>query len=59
MDAHLNGHNQAKAAIDIALMDLIGKHLKMRVCDLLGGAVTEKIPSYYALGIASPEDSGN
>ncbi len=57
MDAQLNGHNQAKAAIDIALMDLIGKHHKMRVSDLLGGAFTEKIPSYYAIGIASPEDS--
>jgi L-alanine-DL-glutamate epimerase-like enolase superfamily enzyme len=57
MDASLNGHNQAKAAIDIALMDLIGKHHNMRVCDLLGGAIGERIPSYYALGIASPEDS--
>lgn len=57
MDANLNGHNQAKAAIDIALMDLIGKHHKLRVCDLLGGAISERIPSYYAIGIASPEDS--
>ena len=57
MDARLNGHNQAKAAIDIALMDLIGKHHKMRVCDLLGGAISEAVPSYFALGIASPEDS--
>jgi L-alanine-DL-glutamate epimerase-like enolase superfamily enzyme len=56
LDANLNGHNQAKAAIDVALMDLIGKHHKMRVCDLLGGAISEKIPSYYALGIASPGD---
>ena len=57
MDASLNGHNQAKAAIDIALMDLIGKQHDMRVCDLLGGAVSERIPSYYAIGIGSPEDS--
>ena len=59
MDGQLNGHNQAKAAIDIALMDLIGKHHQMRACDLLGGAFTEKVPSYYALGIASPEDSAD
>ena len=57
MDARLSGHNQAKAALDIALMDLIGKHHKLRVCDLLGGAISERIPSYYAIGIASPEDS--
>ncbi len=57
MDASLNGHNQAKAAVDIAIMDLIGKHHKMRVCDLLGGAASERLPSYYAIGIASAEDS--
>jgi L-alanine-DL-glutamate epimerase-like enolase superfamily enzyme len=57
MDASLNGHNQAKAALDIAVMDLIGKHHKMRICDLLGGAASERLPSYYAIGIASAEDS--
>lgn len=57
MDAQLSGHNQAKAALDIALMDLIGKHHELRICDLLGGAICERIPSYYAIGIASPEDS--
>ena len=57
MDRQLNGHNQAKAAVDIALMDLIGKHYKARVCELLGGAITEKVPSYYAIGITSPVDS--
>ncbi|MCP4982502.1 MAG: mandelate racemase/muconate lactonizing enzyme family protein [Gammaproteobacteria bacterium] len=57
MDASLNGHNQAKAAIDIAVMDLIGKFHKLRVCDLLGGAIIESVPSYFAIGIASPQDS--
>jgi len=57
MNGQLNGHNQAKAAIDIALMDLIARHHNIRVCDLLGGAFSEKIPSYFAIGIASPEDS--
>ena len=40
MDGLLNGHNYAKAAVDIAVYDLIGKAHGMRVCDLLGGAVT-------------------
>ncbi len=57
MDAHLNGHNQAKSTIDVAVMDLIGKHYKTRVCDLLGGAKCEIVPSYYVIGIASPDDS--
>ena len=56
MDGLLNGHNYAKAAIDIALMDLIGKHYSARVCDLLGGAATERVPSYYATGVGDPAD---
>ena len=56
MDAHLNGHNYAKAAIDMAHWDLMGKVHGARVCDLLGGAVTEKVPSYYAIGIGEPDE---
>jgi L-alanine-DL-glutamate epimerase-like enolase superfamily enzyme len=43
MDGLLSGHNYAKAALDIAVMDLIGKHYGMRVCDLLGGAESERL----------------
>ena len=56
MDNLLNGHRYAKAAVDIAAYDLMGKHLKMRVADLLGGAVTERVPSYYASGIGEPDE---
>ncbi len=56
MDAGLNGHNYAKAAIDIAIMDLVGKHHGIRVCDLLGGATGDKVPSYAALAIGEPDD---
>lgn len=56
MDDHLNGHNYAKAAVDIALWDLAGKHFGARVCDLLGGARQEKVPSYYATGVGAPDD---
>jgi len=55
MDGLLNGHNYAKAAIDIAAMDLVGKHHGVRVCDLLGGATSERLPAYYAVGIGNPE----
>lgn len=57
MNTNLMGHNYAKAAIDIALWDLQGKYYKMRVCDLLGGALTDKIPSYYAIGLESPDEA--
>lgn len=56
MDRLLAGHNYAKAALDIAIHDLMGKHFGLRVADLLGGAATERVPSYYATGIGAPDD---
>ena len=56
MEESLNGHNYAKAALDIALWDLAGKFYDARVCDLLGGAVRERVPSYYATGVGAPDD---
>lgn len=57
MNEHLMGHNYAKAAIDIALWDLQGKHYDVPVCDLLGGAVTDSVPSYYAVGLETPDEA--
>ena len=28
----------------------------MRVCDMLGGAATDRVPSYYALSLGDPDD---
>ncbi|MFC9359309.1 mandelate racemase/muconate lactonizing enzyme family protein [Rhodococcus sp. NPDC057014] len=56
LDRLLNGHNYAKAAIDIAIHDLIGKTHGIRVCDMLGGAITDRVDSYYALSIGDPDD---
>lgn len=56
MDAALDGHAYAKAALDIAAYDLLGKHLGARVAELLGGAVTERVPSYYATCVDTPEE---
>ncbi|MEI9431711.1 mandelate racemase/muconate lactonizing enzyme family protein [Mesorhizobium sp. Cs1299R1N3] len=56
MNGLLNGHNYAKAAVDIAAHDLIGKKLGVRVAEILGGAATERIPSYYASGIGTPDE---
>ena len=56
MDGLLAGHAYAKAAVDIAAHDLVGKHLGVRVADLLGGPVTEQVPSYYATGIGEPDE---
>ncbi|MBP1884462.1 mandelate racemase/muconate lactonizing enzyme family protein [Sinorhizobium mexicanum] len=56
MDSLLNGHNYAKAAIDMAAHDLIGKKLGLSVAQLLGGVATDKVPSYYATGVGTPDD---
>lgn len=56
MDGLLNGHRYAKAAVDIAAYDLMGKQFGLRVADLLGGAVTETVPSYYATGVGEPDE---
>ena len=56
MDSLLNGHSYAKAAIDIAMHDLLGKHFGVRVCDLIGGANYDVVPSYYATGVGAPDD---
>ena len=58
MDALLAGHNYVKAAIDVACYDLLGKHLKVSVSDLLGGALTDRVPSYYSIGVAEPDEAG-
>jgi glucarate dehydratase len=39
-----NNRYQIHAAIEFACMDLAGKFLNIRACDLLGGAVREEVP---------------
>ena len=57
MDSLLAGHRYAKAAVDIAAYDVTGKKLRLRVVDLLGGAATERVPTYYAVGIGDPDET--
>ena len=56
MDSLLNGHNYAKAAIDIAAHDALGKILGESVSSLLGGALRKKVPSYFATGVGTPDE---
>ncbi len=57
MESALNGSRYAKAAVDIALWDIAGKVYGARVCDLLGGAVRESVPSYYAIGLLPVDEA--
>ena len=52
----LNGHNYAKAAVDIAVHDALGKALGLSVSALLGGVATDRVPSYYATGVGEPDE---
>ncbi len=56
LDQAVNGQVYAKAAIDIAVYDLWGKQLNMPVCGLLGGAIADRVPSYFATGIGAPDE---
>jgi L-alanine-DL-glutamate epimerase-like enolase superfamily enzyme len=56
MDGLLNGHAYAKAALDIAAHDLLGKRYGVPVHALLGGAMTDRVPSYYATGVGAPDE---
>lgn len=56
MNSLLNGHSYAKAAIDIATFDAMGKKSGRSVADLLGGAATRRVPSYYATAVGEPDD---
>lgn len=53
-----NNRRQLHAAIEFACIDIVGKALGIRACDLLGGAVREKVDfaSYLFFRYANPLD---
>ncbi len=55
MDSVVSGHPIAKAAIDMALHDLLGKYFGVRVCTLLGGCLRESFPTMGTVGIKEPK----
>jgi len=57
MDKSVRGYPYAKAAIDIALHDLIGKALQQPVHRLLGGRYRDSIPLAHMVGLMSEKDA--
>ncbi|MDX8534737.1 mandelate racemase/muconate lactonizing enzyme family protein [Mesorhizobium sp. VK25A] len=57
MDERLNGHGYAKAAFDMAFLDLLGQKLGVSVSTLLGGALTDRVPAYYSLIVGAPDET--
>ena len=54
MDAAIYGVPSAKAAIDIACYDVVGKALGIPVYDLLGGKYHDEFPITHVLSIGTP-----
>ncbi|MEM6782882.1 MAG: enolase C-terminal domain-like protein [Bacteroidota bacterium] len=52
-----NNRLQLHAAIEFACIDLIGKRLGIRACDLLGGALRERVPFASYLFFRYPSDA--
>ncbi len=51
MDRAIKGYPYCKAAIDMALYDVVGKAHKLPVYDLLGGCYRERVPIAHSLGL--------
>jgi muconate cycloisomerase len=52
----LVGNTGAKCAVDMALADLVGRHLGVSLADLFGGALREDLLPMYLLGNPKVED---
>lgn len=55
IDRLLPGHNAAKAAIDLALNDLAGKHSQQPYYQLAGIQKSDALPTSFTIGIDVPE----
>ena len=53
-----NNRLQLHAALEFACIDLIGQKLGVRACDLLGGALRERVPFASYLFFRYPSDTG-
>lgn len=56
MESTLPHHQFAKASIDMALHDIVGKALSVPVYKLLGGLYHDQIPVSAGIGIGSPKE---
>jgi muconate cycloisomerase len=52
-DSALVGHNEGKAALEMALFDIAGKHMGVPVAQLLGGYYRSHVP--LSVSIANPD----
>jgi muconate cycloisomerase len=55
MERVLDGVEEAKAGLEMALWDIVGKALKTPLYNLLGGKVRECVPLSYSIPFGKPE----
>jgi muconate cycloisomerase len=55
LDGIVRGHFYAKAMLESALLDIVGKALGAPVHQLLGGALRRRVAVCHSVGIAAPE----
>lgn len=55
LNAHLQGHDYAKSAIDTALWDLTAKSVGLPLYRLLGGRHNDDLPLYHSITCIEPE----
>jgi L-alanine-DL-glutamate epimerase-like enolase superfamily enzyme len=56
MNGALRGHEYAKAAVDIACWDVLGRFTRTPVATLLGGVLAEDFPLYVAIPLGPAEE---
>ena len=56
LNAHLQGHEYAKSALDTALWDLTGKAADLPLYALLGGRQVPDMPLYHSITCVTPEE---
>lgn len=57
LDRKIKGHLLAKAPLDMACYDIMGKYYKTPVHTFLGGFFREEIPLMLGVGIGKPEEN--
>ncbi len=59
LDKIIRWNNHAKAAVELALWDILGKSLAAPVYKLLGGKVRDKVPIMRILPLLEPVEAGS
>ncbi len=57
MDQKVKGYPYAKAALEMALLDIAGKAYDLPVFQLMFGLFREEIPVLHSIGLMSPEEA--